>query len=95
MRPDAAGAVSLSSESGTAVYPLHEAGEYTVSSAGYTLTVRVENGTVRVSESNCPGGDCVRTGAVSRVGQSIVCMPGRVVVKIIGEESADADWILP
>ena len=92
---DVPGSVQITWDGGTAVLPLDQPGSRTVSSAGYTVTVTVENGTVRVSENDCPGGDCMRTGAISRAGQSIVCMPGRVVVKIIGEETPDADWILP
>lgn len=92
---DAPGSVSIVWDGGKAVLPLDRSGSRTVFSAGYAVTVTVENGTVRVSENDCPGGDCMRTGAISRAGQSIVCMPGRVVVKIIGEETADADWILP
>ena len=92
---DSSAAVRIVSDSGVQTVLLDGTESYTVSSGGYSLTVSVENGFVRVTESSCPGGDCMRTGAISRAGQSIVCLPGRVVVKIIGEESADADWILP
>lgn len=92
---DSAGAVRIVSDSAVRTVPLDRTESYAVSSGGHSLTVSVENGSVRVTQSSCPGGDCMHTGAISRAGQSIVCMPGRVVVKIIGEESADADWILP
>lgn len=49
------------------------------------LTVTVSGGTVAVTHADCPTQDCVRTGAVSRPGQSIVCLPGQVVVKIVGD----------
>lgn len=38
----------------------YEGGTY--ESRGYTLTVAVENGAVRVSESDCPNQDCVHSG---------------------------------
>ena len=59
---------------------------------GYTLTVAVENGAVRVSESDCPNQDCVHSGAISRAGQSIVCLPARVAVTLEGAAS-DYDLI--
>lgn len=59
---------------------------------GYTLTVAVENGAVRVSESNCPNQDCVHTGAISRAGQSVVCLPARIAVTLEGTAS-DYDLI--
>ena len=58
----------------------YEGGTY--KSRGYTLTVAVENGAVRVSESDCPNQDCVHSGAISRAGQSIVCLPARVAVTL-------------
>ena len=60
----------------------YEGGSY--ESRGYTVRVAAENGAVRVAESDCPNQDCVRTGAISRAGQSIVCLPARVAVTIEG-----------
>ena len=34
-------------------------------------------------------GDCLHTGAVSRSGQSIVCLPARVIVQLVGGSEAD------
>ena len=68
----------------------YEGGTY--ESRGYTLTVAVENGAVRVSESDCPNQDCVHSGAISRAGQSIVCLPARVAVTLEGAAS-DYDLI--
>ena len=39
---------------------------------------------VSVTQSDCPGQDCVHSGAVSRAGQSIVCLPARIVVELVG-----------
>ena len=41
-------------------------------------------GAVSVTQSDCPGQDCVHSGAVSRAGQSIVCLPARIVVELVG-----------
>ena len=48
---------------------------------------------VRVSDSDCPGQDCVHTGAISRAGQSIVCLPAQVVISIVST-SSDVDAVL-
>lgn len=60
------------------------AGTHTYESRGYTLTVQAADGRVCVAESDCPNQDCVHTGAISRAGQSIVCLPGRVAVTLVG-----------
>lgn len=44
----------------------------------------------RVSESDCPGRDCVHTGTITRAGQSIVCLPEQVVRLSGGGSGFDA-----
>ena len=64
--------------------------------SGYTLTLSPSYSdlpfspewSVRVSDSDCPGQDCVHTGAISRAGQSIVCLPAQVVVYLEGTPAA-------
>ena len=68
--------------------PLRENASFTVSGA-YVNTVTVENGTVRVSEASCPGRDCVHSGAISRAGQSIICLPNKLEIRISGEPEVD------
>ena len=69
----------------------YEGGSY--ESRGYTVRVAAEGGAVRVAESDCPNQDCVHTGAISRAGQSIVCLPARVAVTLEGA-SAGYDVIV-
>ena len=57
----------------------------------YRNTVRIENGTVSVTDSDCPGGDCMHSGAISHTGRSIVCLPNRVEIRIKGRTS-DVDF---
>lgn len=69
----------------------YEGGSY--ESRGYTVRVAAEGSAVRVAESDCPNQDCVHTGAISRAGQSIVCLPARVAVTLEGA-SAGYDVIV-
>ena len=68
----------------------YEGGTY--ESRGYTLTVEEKDGAVSVVASDCPNQDCVHSGAISRAGQSIVCLPARVAVTLEGAAS-DYDLI--
>ena len=54
----------------------------------YHLTVRVSADGAYVSHSDCPTQDYVHTGAISRAGQSIVCLPAQVVVYLEGTPAA-------
>jgi hypothetical protein len=45
--------------------------------------LEIRDGRVRMVESACPDKLCVRTGWISRPGESIVCLPNRVVLEIM------------
>lgn len=59
----------------------------------YHLEIQVDSGGVCVVHSDCPGQDCVHTGAISRAGQSIVCLPAQVVISL-ESASSDVDAVL-
>ncbi len=67
-------------------------GEYSLAIDGVyyindgTNVLAIEDGKAYMKEANCPGyQDCVETGKISRVGETIVCLPNKVVVEIVGE----------
>ena len=74
--------------------PLSDFTEATVTSRGYTLHIAAEGGAVSVTDSDCPTQDCVHTGAISRAGQSIVCLPAQVVVHLEGASAPDAPDVI-
>lgn len=51
------------------------------------VTIQVGTGEIAILESACPDQICVHTGVLTRPGQSAVCLPARVAVRIIGEDS--------
>ena len=68
------------------------AGELTVSISVDGETVERCALSTYVASSDCPNQDCVHSGAISRAGQSIVCLPARVAVTLEGAAS-DYDLI--
>ena len=46
----------------------------------------IENGTVYMKDADCPDKLCEKTGKISKNGETIVCLPHRVVVEIQGGE---------
>lgn len=60
-------------------------------SGDYTNTITIENGKASITNSDCPGEDCVYSGWISSIGRSIVCLPNRVELRITGIES-DVDF---
>lgn len=58
----------------------------------YNLIV-ADNGRVQVAAADCPDQVCVRTGWVSAAPQQIVCLPYRVVIKVVSAAPPDVDGI--
>ncbi|MDO5403806.1 MAG: NusG domain II-containing protein [Eubacteriales bacterium] len=53
----------------------------------------IKDGAVRMSDADCPDKLCVNMGSISRTGETIVCLPHRVVVEIAGNQS-DIDSVV-
>jgi len=53
---------------------------------GYN-TLEFANGAVRVIEADCPDKICVNFGWIKHVGQTIVCLPHRLIIRIANESS--------
>ena len=51
---------------------------------GVTLTVELSREGARVLEANCLDKTCQRTGLLIRAGESAVCLPGRIVLRLDG-----------
>lgn len=82
-----------------AAYPLSTDGEYSVngyvdaaqlnsgtdgSSAVPVVTFSIRDGAVDVTAADCPNLICVNHAPISRTGETIVCLPNRVVITIRG-----------
>ncbi len=65
----------------------------TVVSRGVTLEIAVEDGRIFVSSADCSDRVCQHTAAIAKRGESIVCAPAAVVIRIVGGGDADADFI--
>lgn len=53
-------------------------------------TVEVSGMKIRMQDAHCPGGQCLRQGWIERPGESIVCVPGEIVIRIEGAAVLDA-----
>lgn len=57
----------------------------------YLMTVQVKDGAIRAKDSTCKNKICVHTGWISRDGQSIVCVPNRIIIYTKGAKPASFD----
>ncbi|PWM47482.1 MAG: hypothetical protein DBX47_00680 [Clostridiales bacterium] len=52
-------------------------------------TIVVKNGKIHFENALCPDKSCEKTGEIYRSGQSIICIPNRLVIRIDGESEVD------
>jgi hypothetical protein len=77
---------------GAVVYELPLQKNTSVTVEGYQggeNVIVIENGAVSMTDADCPDKLCVHTGKKTRTGETIVCLPHRVVVEITGNVSDD------
>lgn len=71
---------------------LSEDQEFTVTGK-YTNTVTVCDGKIAVTQSDCPGGDCISCGWQESSGRSIVCLPNGLEIRVVAKNS-DVDFVV-
>ena len=67
---------------------LNDTTEFTVEGT-YTNVISVKDGKAAITESDCPGTDCVHSGWIHDAGRSIVCLPNRVEIRVEGASEVD------
>ncbi len=72
-------------------YSLYEDREVTVDCIGGKNTLKISKGCADVTEADCPDKVCVDHRSISNKGETIVCLPHKVVVKIVGETDGGVD----
>lgn len=60
-------------------------------SGQHTNTLVIEDGAARVAAADCPDQICVKHGAIRYAGESIVCLPHKLVVTVEGGAAGDVD----
>ena len=60
--------------------------------SGFNL-IRVQGGTVYIADADCPDRTCVRMGAISRAGETLVCLPHRLTITLEGAADSALDAV--
>jgi len=69
--------------------PLNENRQVTVKGPlGYSH-IEIKDSKVRMSDSPCPLKICVKAGYIDQPNDMIVCLPNRIIIRIMGEEKLD------
>lgn len=76
-------------EKGT--YRLSE--EQTIEINGGTNILQIKEGKADMTEADCPDKLCVHQKAVSKNGESIICLPNKVVIEVKSSEQSAYDAV--
>lgn len=69
--------------------------EFTIrSDDGDMNAIEVKRDRIRIKSANCPDQVCVLTGFISKPGETIVCLPHRLVIEIQSEDSSPEPIII-
>ena len=71
--------------------PLGRDAQVELGEDGHANLLVIENGTAQVTRADCPDQVCVRQGAVRYSGESIVCLPHKLIVTIEGGAAGGID----
>lgn len=58
------------------------------------VTIEIDGTQMRFTDSHCADHTCEQTGWISHVGQTAVCLPNRVMLKITGSTADAVDVIV-
>ena len=63
--------------------------ELTIKYNGGYNTIYVEGGRIAIIDADCPDRDCVRRGWLKHAGESTICLPHRLEIRISGRSDVD------
>ncbi len=78
-------------------YGSYDLGEDQEIDIGEGNHISIRDGAVQMSRADCSDQICVRQGKVSAQGDTIICLPNRVVVRVSGggqPDGADVDMVV-
>lgn len=86
------GTLVITTPEGAQEYSLDRDQTLRVESNGISLEIVIEDGAAFVKESDCPDGVCRASKSISKSGESILCAPAGVTLKVKGGK-ANADFV--
>lgn len=76
-----------------AEYSLEKDGKYIIDRDGVKNVVVIEDGVVKMESASCDNQICVKHKCISKDGESIICLPNKVVVEVRSEKNNDIDSV--
>jgi len=66
---------------------------FTIANELGTNIIEINKAQVKIIDADCPDKICVKAHAISKPGEALICLPHKLVVKIIGEGKQETDEV--
>lgn len=53
-------------------------------------TIKVTNNKIKILHADCKDSLCIKQGEISKVGQTLVCLPNKLIIEIKGDVSTNS-----
>ena len=74
------------------VYPLNKDGRYEIKAFYGSNILVIKDGSAYMEEASCKDHICMNMGHISQVGETIICLPNEVFVKVINKDGEGGDY---
>ena len=89
--PKDGGTLTVYADGGAMEYSLSVDQTVTVEANGHTLVIEIKGGEARVASSTCHDGTCRKKGGISNAGETVLCAPAGVLLRITDRDGGDYD----
>ena len=76
------------------LYPYSDNSTFIIETPHGNNTVTIKDGSVQITEADCNDDLCIKQGEISKVGESIVCLPHELIIEIKGDKDSSSDDII-
>jgi hypothetical protein len=73
---------------------LDKNGTYVIEDGTYYNKLVIRDGAVYVEDANCRDLICVRHGSISKVNETITCLPHKLIVYVVGDNISEVDAVV-
>ncbi len=71
--------------------PMNQDGKYAIATKDGDSVLVIAKGECYMDSAHCPDQICVKHKHISAVGESIICLPYKIVVSVVGNEASEYD----
>ncbi|MEG0250200.1 MAG: NusG domain II-containing protein [Peptostreptococcus sp.] len=72
-------------------YPIDADEKITIENGNEKNVIYIHDKGVEMLEANCPDEVCIKAGFINKAGQSIVCLPHKINIKIVTDDKTKKD----